>query len=198
MRTYLCVCVRVCVCVCVCVRACARICVCVCMCVCGCVCMCCYYRRTSWPAWRCPGIHAPHLTLLELSRFAITQPRDELCPPMRNIAFLWNVLASTKRPFWIETNAPVEQHYSGFRFLCSFFFVWKNKITRLSDSLQIFRRALLWSHLFPTVWMRSLAQKIMGFWAPGSLCHSFSVGSGGKLRIKSIHKGREDPVEDCC
>ena len=39
------------------------------------------------------------------------------------------------------------------------FFVWKNKIARLSDSLQIFRRALLWSHLFPTVWMSSLAQK---------------------------------------
>ena len=43
------------------------------------------------------------------------------------------------------------------------FFVWKNKIARLSYSLQIFRRALSWSHLFPTVWMRSLAQKIMGF-----------------------------------
>ena len=43
------------------------------------------------------------------------------------------------------------------------FFVWKNQIARLSDSLQIFRRALLWSHLFPTVWMSSLAQKIMGF-----------------------------------
>ena len=43
------------------------------------------------------------------------------------------------------------------------FFVWKNKIARLSDSLQIFRRALLWSHLFLTVWMSSLAQKIMGF-----------------------------------
>ena len=45
------------------------------------------------------------------------------------------------------------------------FFVWKNKIVRLSDSLQIFRRALLWSHLFPTVWMRSAAQKIMGFFS---------------------------------
>ena len=43
------------------------------------------------------------------------------------------------------------------------FFVWKNKITRLSDSLQIFWRALLWSHLFPTVWMSSLAQNIMAF-----------------------------------
>ena len=39
----------------------------------------------------------------------------------------------------------------------------KNKIARLSDSLQIFRRALLWSHLFPTVWMSSLAQKIIAF-----------------------------------
>ena len=95
---------------------------------------------------------------------------------------------------WLDWEA---KWYSGFHLLCSFF-VWKNKIARLSDSLQIFRRALLWSHLFPTVWMRSLARKIMGFWAPGSLCHAFSVGSSGKLRIKSIHKGREGPVEDCC
>ena len=33
---------------------------------------------TSWPAWRCPNIHAPRWTLLELSHFAITQPRHEL------------------------------------------------------------------------------------------------------------------------
>ena len=33
---------------------------------------------TSWPARRCPGIRAPRWPLLELSRFAITQPRDEL------------------------------------------------------------------------------------------------------------------------
>ena len=33
--------------------------------------------NTSWPARRCSGIRAPHWTLLELSRFAITQPRDE-------------------------------------------------------------------------------------------------------------------------
>ena len=58
----------------------------------------------------------------------------------------------------------LRDHYSGFHFLCSFFCLKKkNKVARLSDSLQIFRRALLWSHLFPTVWMRSLAQKIMGF-----------------------------------
>ena len=40
--------------------------------------------------------------------------------------------------------------------------------------------------------------KKWAFWAPVSLCHSFSVGSGGKLRMKSVHEGREDPVEDCC
>ena len=32
--------------------------------------------------------------------------------PLRRIAFLWNVLALTKRPFWIEKNAPVEHHCS--------------------------------------------------------------------------------------
>ena len=31
-----------------------------------------------------------------------------------------------------------------------FFFCLKNKIVRSSDSLQIFRRALLWLHLFST------------------------------------------------
>ena len=41
--------------------------------------------HTSWPAWRCPGIYASRwATVLrscrsaQLSRFAITQPRDEL------------------------------------------------------------------------------------------------------------------------
>ena len=37
-----------------------------------------WYIYTSWPARRCPGIRAPRWTVLELSRFAITQPRDEL------------------------------------------------------------------------------------------------------------------------
>ena len=36
------------------------------------------------------------------------------------------------------------------------------------------------------------------FFEPGSLCHAFSIASSGKLRIKSIHKGRGVPVEDCC
>ena len=87
--------------------------------------------------------------------------------------------------------------YSGFHFLCSFF-VWKNKIAACPILFKFSGRALLWFHLFPTAWMRSSAQKIMGFWAPRSLCHAFSVGSSGKLRMKSLHKGREYPVEDCC
>ena len=48
-------------------------------------------------------------------------------------------------------------------FLMFFFFVWKNKIARLSDSLQIFRRASLWSHLFPTGVNEILSPKNNGF-----------------------------------
>ena len=43
------------------------------------------------------------------------------------------------------------------------FFVWKNKIARSSDSLQIFRVALKWSPLFPTVKMGCFFGKTMGF-----------------------------------
>ena len=46
--------------------------------------------------------------------------------------------------------------------------------------------------------MSSLAQNIMGFLSTRLSCLAFSVGSSGKLTIKSIHNGREDPVEDCC
>ena len=31
---------------------------------------------------------------------------------MRKIAFLYNVLALTRRPFWLEKNAPIEHHCS--------------------------------------------------------------------------------------
>ena len=74
----------------------------------------------------------------------------------------------------------------------------KNEITRLSDSLQIFRRALLWSHLFPTVWMRSVAQKQWVFLSTRlSLPRFFWSVRVENWEKKSIHKGREDSVEDC-
>ena len=41
-----------------------------------------------------------------------------------------------------------------------------------------------------------LSAKNNGFFKhPALFATLFSVGSSGKLRIKSIHKGREDPVE---
>ena len=83
-------------------------------------------------------------------------------------------------------------------FLMFFFIVCKNKIARSSNAFQIFRITLLWPHLFPTVWMRSLAQKKLVFWATGFLCHAFSGGLSGKMRIKSICKGKQHPVEYCC
>ena len=67
------------------------------------------YLSTSWPAL--PGQSHSAQTLLIISRLAITQPRDELFFTEK-IAFFWNVLAWTKRPLWMENNAPVEHHCS--------------------------------------------------------------------------------------
>ena len=62
-----------------------------------------------------------------------------------------------KRLQWKGSILFRERRYTAESISYVLFFVRKNKIARLSDSLQIFRRALLWSHLFPTVRMRSLA-----------------------------------------
>ena len=44
-----------------------------------------------------------------------------------------------------------------------------------------------------------LSAKNNGFFEhPALFAMHFRFFSSGKLRIKSIHSGREDPVEDCC
>ena len=86
------------------------------------------------------------------------------------------ILRSTKSPSKVKSSDIVFKffffagrkrillvRYSEFHFWCSFFFLFENKIVRLSDSLQIFRRALFWSHLFPSLCIRSFAQKNNGF-----------------------------------
>ena len=80
-----------------------------------------------------------------------------------------------------------------FHFL-RFFFGLKNKIGPSSDSLQNFRRALLWSHLFPIVWVIYFLRSIMLVLSTRLSLPRFSDGSSGKMRIKSIRKGKVDPV----
>ena len=48
-----------------------------------------------------------------LASRSLNRENEMNCSAMKKIAFLWNVLALTKRPFWIEKNAPVDRsHYT--------------------------------------------------------------------------------------
>ena len=81
-------------------------------------------------------------------------------------------------------------------FLMFIFFVSKNTVARSFDSLQIFRIALLWSHLFPTVYF---FQRIVGILSTRLSFPRFQVGwLEWKMSKKSKCKGKKDPVEDCC
>ena len=71
-----------------------------------------------------------------------------------------------------------------------------NKITRSCDSLQIFRRALSWSHLFSTQ-RRDHLRKNGSFENP-ALFATFFRSVGVEIGNKKHIIGRGVPFEDCC
>ena len=56
--------------------------------------------------------------------------------PMKRFAFLWNVLALTKRPFWIEENAPVEHHCSHCTESVTYHDIRSNESWRITKSVR--------------------------------------------------------------
>ena len=55
---------------------------------------------------------------------------------MRKIAFLWSVLALTKRPFWMEKNAPVEHRCSHYTESWTYHHIRSNESWRITKRVR--------------------------------------------------------------